>query len=86
MKKNGQLVVGFAAETQNVLAFAQKKLSKKNADFLVANDVSDENVGFDSNNNQVIILSRDKDPEKIEMLPKIDIARIILDRVIKTLA
>ncbi|MGO0154226.1 bifunctional phosphopantothenoylcysteine decarboxylase/phosphopantothenate--cysteine ligase CoaBC [Leuconostoc mesenteroides] len=86
MKKNGQLVVGFAAETQNVLAFAQKKLSKKNADFLVANDVSDENVGFDSNNNQVIILSRDKEPEKIEMLPKIDIARIILDKVIKTLA
>lgn len=42
--------------------------------------------GFDSDNNKVTILSRDKDPEKIELLPKIDIARAILDRVVKTLA
>ncbi|MGO2977893.1 MAG: phosphopantothenoylcysteine decarboxylase domain-containing protein, partial [Leuconostoc mesenteroides] len=77
---------GFAAETQNVLASAQKKLSKKNADFLIANDVSNVDSGFDSDNNKVTILSRDKDPEKIELLPKIDIARAILDRVVKTLA
>ncbi|MBS1008321.1 bifunctional phosphopantothenoylcysteine decarboxylase/phosphopantothenate--cysteine ligase CoaBC [Leuconostoc suionicum] len=86
IKKAGQIVVGFAAETQNVLASAQKKLSKKNADFLIANDVSDVDSGFDSDNNKVTILSRDKDPEKIELLPKIDIARTILDRVVKTLA
>lgn len=86
IKKAGQIVVGFAAETQNVLASAQKKLSKKNADFLIANDVSDVDGGFDSDNNKVTILSRDKDPEKIELLPKIDIARTILDRVVKTLA
>ncbi|GMA68792.1 phosphopantothenoylcysteine decarboxylase [Leuconostoc litchii] len=81
-----QLVVGFAAETQNVLEYARKKLIQKNADMLVANDVSTTNSGFDSENNRVTILSRDEDPEIISLSPKIAIARSIMDKIAKKLA
>ena len=61
MKKR-QLVIGFAAETDDLLQNAQRKLEQKNADMIVANDVSKAGIGFASDDNQVTILQRDADP------------------------
>ncbi|WP_295728257.1 bifunctional phosphopantothenoylcysteine decarboxylase/phosphopantothenate--cysteine ligase CoaBC [uncultured Limosilactobacillus sp.] len=61
-QKNHQIVVGFAAETKDVLANAQKKLVTKGADIIVANDVSQKGTGFDADNNQVTILRAHQEP------------------------
>ncbi len=55
-RKNKPFTVGFAAETQNVVAYAEGKLQKKNLDMIVANDVSDQRIGFNSENNAVTVL------------------------------
>ena len=68
LKKEGQTVVGFAAETHQVIEFAKQKLVKKNADFIIANDVSDQSIGFGSDLHQVTILSKNR--EEI-LLPKV---------------
>ena len=68
LKKEGQTVIGFAAETHQVIEFAKQKLVKKNADFIIANDVSDQSIGFGSDMHQVTILS--KNGEEI-LLPKV---------------
>ena len=68
LKKEGQTVIGFAAETHQVIEFAKQKLVKKNADFIIANDVSDQSIGFGSDMHQVTILS--KTGEEI-LLPKV---------------
>ena len=83
-RRNGQLVVGFAAETDNVLANAREKLTRKNLDAIVANDVSRSESGFDSEKNTIAILLRD-DPQPIELplLPKLEAAHRILDEVVK---
>ena len=68
LKKEGQTVIGFAAETHQVIEFAKQKLVKKNADFIIANDISDQSIGFGSDMHQVTILS--KNGEEI-LLPKV---------------
>ena len=68
LKKEGQTVIGFAAETHQVIEFAKQKLVKKNADFIIANDVSDQSIGFGADMHQVTILS--KTGEEI-LLPKV---------------
>ena len=68
LKKEGQTVIGFAAETHQVIEFAKQKLVKKNADFIIANDVSNQSIGFGSDMHQVTILS--KNGEEI-LLPKV---------------
>lgn len=68
LKKEGQTVIGFAAETHQVIEFAKQKLVKKNADFIIANDVSDQSIGFGSDLHQVTILSKNR--EEI-LLPKV---------------
>ena len=68
LKKEGQTVIGFAAETHQVIEFAKQKLVKKNADFIIANDVSDQSIGFGSDMHQVTILS--KTGEEI-LLPRV---------------
>ena len=68
LKKENQTVIGFAAETHQVMEFARQKLDKKNADFIIANDVSDQSIGFGSDMHQVTILS--KNGEEI-LLPKV---------------
>ena len=81
-RKNGQLLVGFAAETDDVASNAQKKLSQKNLDIVVANDVSREGSGFDSDNNAVTILVRDNPlPIDVPLSPKHQVADRILDEV-----
>lgn len=83
-RMNGQLVVGFAAETNDLLQHAREKLIGKNLDAVIANDVSREDAGFDSENNAVIILLRDN-PEPIELplMPKLEAAHYILDEIAK---
>ncbi|WP_294977057.1 bifunctional phosphopantothenoylcysteine decarboxylase/phosphopantothenate--cysteine ligase CoaBC [uncultured Leuconostoc sp.] len=81
-KKSHQLVIGFAAETQEILAHGQDKLIKKYADMLITNDVSQSDTGFSSDDNAVTILIPDRSPETLPKASKIDIARAIMTRVI----
>ncbi|WP_461239399.1 bifunctional phosphopantothenoylcysteine decarboxylase/phosphopantothenate--cysteine ligase CoaBC [Paucilactobacillus sp. N302-9] len=82
-KQSGQIVVGFAAETQSLLENAQKKLVSKNADLIVANDVSKAGIGFGSENNQVTLLRPDQAPEKWDKMSKQAVARKLIS-VIQT--
>ena len=83
-RKNGQLLVGFAAETDEVTSNARKKLSQKNLDMVVANDVSGEGSGFDSDRNAVTILVRDNPlPIDVPLSSKSEVADRILDEIAK---
>lgn len=80
----GLIVVGFAAETNDVENYARAKMQKKNLDLIVANDVSDQAVGFGSENNQGFILNRrDEKPFEISLMSKREMADKILDEVVK---
>jgi phosphopantothenoylcysteine decarboxylase/phosphopantothenate--cysteine ligase len=83
-RTNGLLIIGFAAETNNVIANASSKLKSKNLDAVVANDVSREDIGFDSDMNAVTIISRDT-PEPVELpkMSKLETAHRILDEIIR---
>src|SRR5256714_800452 len=81
-RKNGQLLVGFAAETDDVTSNAKEKLSQKHLDMVVANDVSRERSGFDSDSNAVTILVRDNPvPIDVSLSSKLEVADRILDEV-----
>jgi phosphopantothenoylcysteine decarboxylase/phosphopantothenate--cysteine ligase len=83
-KQQGLLVIGFAAETENVLGNAREKLSAKNLDAIVANDVTQDGVGFDTVTNEVTIISRDrKAPIHVPLMAKTNVANIILDEVVR---
>jgi phosphopantothenoylcysteine decarboxylase / phosphopantothenate---cysteine ligase len=81
-KKTNQLIIGFAAETENVLENARKKLAKKSLDAMVVNDVSREGVGFDSDRNAVTILTQDEVVDVPETT-KWEVAQRVLDAVVK---
>jgi phosphopantothenoylcysteine decarboxylase/phosphopantothenate--cysteine ligase len=74
-------VVGFAAETQDVLAHAQAKLEAKNADMLVANDITEAGAGFGTDTNRVTLLFRDSPPRPLPLLSKTQVAEAILHEV-----
>lgn len=78
-------IVAFAAETDSVERNAREKLERKGADMIVANDVSDRSIGFDSDQNEVMIIGRDGAALRLEKAPKPVIANQILDAVLKTL-
>ena len=82
LKKGAQIVVGFAAETENVLENARQKLVSKNLDAIVVNDVSREGVGFDSDRNAVTIISRDEVVE-VRETTKWEVAQRVLDQVVR---
>lgn len=83
-KREGLLVIGFAAETDNVMANARAKLNDKNLDAIVANDVSQAGVGFDTVTNAVTIFSRNrKAPIQVPLMAKTSVADIILDEVVR---
>jgi len=82
-KKAGRLVVGFAAETEHLAENARKKLQEKNADLIVANDVTAEGAGFDVDTNVVTLFSRDGRDLPLPKLTKRDVAHRILDEVIR---
>jgi phosphopantothenoylcysteine decarboxylase/phosphopantothenate--cysteine ligase len=78
-------IVAFAAETDDVESNAREKLVRKNADLIVANDVADPSIGFDSDQNAVTVIARDGSSTKIERAPKIVIANRILDLIVARL-
>lgn len=84
-KKEQQVLVGFAAETQNLLANAREKVVKKNLDMIVANDVTAAGAGFNSDTNIVKFLFANGDVRELEQMPKVDVANKILDEAIRIL-
>ncbi len=83
-KRAGQLVVGFAAETNDLLSNARAKMTSKNLEMIIANDVSREDIGFDSANNAVTILVRDgSEPIELKVTSKAEIAERIIDELVK---
>ena len=80
--RHGQVVVGFAAETENLLAHAAAKLRHKRLDFIVANDLSQEGAGFDVDTNIVTLLFPDGHSKPLEKMSKLDVAHRILDEVV----
>jgi phosphopantothenoylcysteine decarboxylase/phosphopantothenate--cysteine ligase len=85
MKRPGQVLVGFAAETSNLVANAQGKLERKNLDLIVANDVSLPEVGFGHETNAVTIVSAYDEPVTVDLASKTTIAQRVLDSVEKSL-
>ncbi|WP_053943271.1 bifunctional phosphopantothenoylcysteine decarboxylase/phosphopantothenate--cysteine ligase CoaBC [Kallipyga gabonensis] len=83
-EKKGQVLVGFAAETQFVEEYAKKKLKEKNLDFIVANDVSARGAGFAGDTNIVTIFTKE-DREDLPLQSKEEVARVIVDRVVLAL-
>lgn len=81
-KKGGAFLVGFAAETNDVRAHAADKLRAKGIDLLVANDVSQHGIGFEADDNQVILLDRWGGALDLPRMTKIQVAHAILDRVL----
>lgn len=75
------LKIGFAAETDDLLANARAKLEPKGLDMIVANDVSEPDSGFGTDTNRVVLVHASGDAEPLPVLPKVDVAHELLDRV-----
>lgn len=84
-RKNNQLLVGFAAETQNVINYAKNKIVEKNLDLIVANDVSQEGAGFAVDTNIISIINRAGQIENFPKLSKSELAEKIILRVAERL-
>jgi len=83
-RHNGQLIVGFAAETENLIEHATQKLKNKGLDAIVANDVSNRDSGFDSEHNTVAILFREnRETVQLPLMSKIETAHRILDEIVE---
>jgi len=78
-----KLVVGFAAETNDVIEYAKKKLEQKHCDWVIANDVSDKNIGFNSKNNEISIIHKNQVIEKISKREKSEIATLLVQKILK---
>lgn len=83
-KKPGQVLIGFAAETQNLLEYGRAKLEKKNADMIVANNVAAPGSGFGTDTNQVTLITKAGN-ESVPMMSKAQLAEYILDKAIQML-
>ena len=84
-KKVSQLIIGFAAESENLEQSALEKLQNKKLDFIVANDISSPGIGFQSDSNKVIIINKYKNIKSLPILPKIEIANLLLDDIRKSI-
>jgi phosphopantothenoylcysteine decarboxylase/phosphopantothenate--cysteine ligase len=80
-RKENQLLVGFAAESENLIENAQAKLRQKNLDLIVANDISQSESGFEVDQNQVVLIDRIGQVEELPLLLKSQVAKRILDKV-----
>ena len=76
-------MVGFAAETEALVANAQRKLIEKNCDLLVANDVSREDLGMDADENELLIFSKNDAPKKLPRQKKTELARALLKIILE---
>jgi len=84
-KKGNRILIGFAAETEDVMANAKKKLLEKNLDFIVVNDVTQPGSGFGSDTNQVKILYPSGQAKDLPMMTKDEVSQFILDDVVRLL-
>ena len=82
-KHEGQKIIGFAAETNNLIEYAKEKIVKKNLDYIVANDISKKDIGFGSDDNEVYIIDRHDNIKKIDKSSKNNIAKAIVDEILK---
>jgi len=80
--KGNFLKVGFAAESEDLVANARRKLEKKQLDLIVANDITEADSGFDVDTNKVTLLDRDGKAEELPLLTKREVADQVLDRVV----
>ena len=80
-RRAGSVIVGFALETDNVLASGRKKLASKSLDLIVVNDATEPGAGFGVDTNRVTLLTRDGNDERLPLMSKADVADAILDRV-----
>ncbi len=84
-KKREQLIIGFAAESENLLKNAQGKLNAKNFDMIVVNDITEQDAGFKADTNRVNFINRSGEIEPQELMLKSELSALILDRVEKLL-
>lgn len=82
-KSDNQKVIGFAAETNNLIEYAKEKIIKKNLDYIVANDISKKDIGFGSEDNEVYIIDKYDNIKKIDKNSKNNIAKAIIDEISK---
>ncbi len=80
-KKTHQTVIGFCAESENLIENAKEKIQKKGCDYLIANDISRTDIGFSSDYNEVLIIDKKGGMKKLEKASKSDIAREILKEI-----
>ena len=80
-----KLVIGFAAETNNLKDYANKKLNKKNCDWIIANDVSNKEIGFNSDFNEVTIIYKNKKADKIKYRSKSEISDEVVEKIVNHL-
>lgn len=81
-RRKDQILVGFAMETENGLANARKKLTDKNLDWIVLNNLNDEGAGFGTETNRVTLIGKDGSSYPLDVMPKQDVATILLDRIL----
>lgn len=84
-KKEGRVLIGFAAETEELIANARKKLNEKNLDFIVVNDITKPDAGFSVDSNQVKILYPSGEIKDLPLMPKEEVSQFILDEVVEIL-
>lgn len=82
-RREGAVVVGFALETNDAVASGRTKLASKDLDMIVVNDATEEGAGFGVDTNRVTLLTRGGDDERLPLMPKTEVADVILDRVEK---
>jgi phosphopantothenoylcysteine decarboxylase/phosphopantothenate--cysteine ligase len=84
-RRNGQLLVGFAADSENIRENARKKIQEKGLDLIVANDISGTEQGFQVDMNQVILIDSEGNEEEYPILPKTRVAKLLWNRIEKAL-
>jgi phosphopantothenoylcysteine decarboxylase/phosphopantothenate--cysteine ligase len=84
-KKGNRILIGFAAETEDLIANAKKKLKEKNLDFIVVNDVTQPGAGFGSDTNQVKIIYPSGQVKDLPLMTKEEVSQLILDEVVRLL-
>lgn len=82
-RTDGQTVIGFAAETNDVVEYALSKMEKKGLDMVVANDITKSGAGFNSDTNAATIIARNGSPIELPLMPKREMADRILDELVK---
>lgn len=85
MRKKSQVLVGFAAESENELVYGQKKIQAKNLDMIIINNITAKDAGFKTDTNKVFIVDKDLKVEDLKLMTKTDLANVILDRTLEKL-